>query len=78
MLDCDIPHLFDFTSFTKVLHILGLNTVKPLFNESLGDWFFLHKIEVFTKWGLCKVTSKTLFFFTHILTVQFYMISLNW
>jgi hypothetical protein len=35
-----------------------------------GDWFFLHKIEVFTKWGFCKITLKALFF-THILTVLY-------
>jgi hypothetical protein len=39
------------------------DTVKPLFNESLGDWFFLHFIKVFSKWGLCKITSETIFFF---------------
>jgi hypothetical protein len=68
-------HMFGTGSsgFTYSIYIY-MYTVKPLFDESLlGDWFFLHFIEVFTKWGLCKITSKTSLF-THIHTVQFYMI----
>jgi hypothetical protein len=33
--------------------VLQVTTVKSLFNGS-GEMAFLHEIEVFTKWGLCK------------------------
>jgi hypothetical protein len=50
-------------------------TLKPLFNESLGDWFFLTLNQGFPFWRLCKITSKTLFLLIYLL---YYMISLYW
>jgi hypothetical protein len=40
------------------LSSLGLASLKSIFDESLREWFLLHhQIWVFTKWGLCKITS---------------------
>jgi hypothetical protein len=33
-------------------------TIKSVFTESLGEWFFLHYNGVFTKWELCKIITR--------------------
>jgi hypothetical protein len=46
-------HLWEFLSWYFQF------IIKCLFNECRMEWLFLHKINFLSKWGLCKITSRT-------------------
>jgi hypothetical protein len=36
-----------------------ITTMNSLISKSLGEWIVLHYIKVFGKWGVMKITSRT-------------------
>jgi hypothetical protein len=60
----------------QLSHCKNKNTVKPLFNESLGDWFSYTKSRFSLNGGYAKLHKKTHFFL--LIYLLYYMISLYW